>query len=81
LENMWLTARSLGIGFHVFSVLGDAPVEKEAKKILNIPGRLKIAFALRLGYPVPRPAKYLRVRRDVRDFTHINRFGSKCKEK
>ncbi len=77
MENMWLVANSLGIGFHIMSVLGADPVEKEVKRILNIPKHLKIAFACRLGYPVSKPAKYLRVRRDMKDFTHHNRFGHK----
>jgi len=38
---------------------------------------LKIAFACRLGYPVPARGRYIRVRRDVEDFTHYNRFGNK----
>ena len=77
MENMWLMANSLGIGFHIMSVLGAAPGEKEVKRILNIPKHLKIAFACRLGYPISKPAKYLRVRRDVEDFTHHNQFGNK----
>jgi len=78
MENMWLMASSLGIGCHVMSVLSADPVEKEVKKTLNIPKHLKIAFAFRLGYPISAPAKYLRVRREVEDFTHHNRFGSKA---
>jgi len=77
MENMWLMANSLGISFHVVSAVGAAPVEKEVKSILNIPDRLKIPFAFRLGYPVSTPAKSLRVRRDVEDFTHHNRFGDR----
>lgn len=77
MENMWLMANSLGISFHVVSAIAADPVEKKVKSILNIPDRLKIPFAFRLGYPVTTPAKYLRVRRNVEDFTHHNRFGNK----
>jgi nitroreductase len=77
MENMWLMAHSLGIGFHVVSALSAEPVEKEVKSLLNIPENLKIAFASRLGYPLSTPPKYLRVRRDMEDFTHYNRFGNK----
>jgi nitroreductase len=77
MENMWLMAESLGIGFHVLSALSADTVEKEVKHILGIPEHLKIAFACRLGYPISTPSKYLRVRRDVEDFTHHNRFGNK----
>jgi len=39
------------------SVLSSRPVEKEIKKFLGIPKHLKIAFALRLGYPAAAPTK------------------------
>ena len=74
MENMWLTAESLGIGLHIISSLSSEP---EVKRILSIPDDLIIAFSCRLGYPVSRPEKYVRVRRDVKDFTHYNRFGDK----
>jgi nitroreductase len=80
MENMWLMANSLGISFHVVSAIGTDPVEKEVKKILHIPDHLKIPFAFRLGYPVSLPAKYPRVRRDIEDFTHHNRFGNRDKD-
>lgn len=77
MENMWLMAHSRGLGFHVLSSLSADPAEKEVKSLLNIPENLKIAFASRLGYPISTPTKYLRVRRDIDDFTHYNRFGNK----
>ena len=80
MENMWLMANSLGISFHVVSAIGTDPVEKEIKRILNIPDHLKIPFAFRLGYPLSPPGKYLRVRRDIEDFTHHNQFGNRYKE-
>ncbi len=76
MENMWLMANALGIGFHVVSSLSADQVEKEVKSILDIPDHLMIAFSVRLGYPVS-AAKYLRVRREVPDFTHHNRFGNR----
>ena len=76
MENMWLMANSLGIAFHILSEFGEDPVEKEAKRILSIPAHMKIAYACRLGYPISEPGKGLRMRRDVKDFTHHNRFGS-----
>jgi nitroreductase len=83
MENMWLMASSLGIGFHILSFLGSDPVEKEVKRILNIPKHFRIAYAVRMGYPPSppatssKPAKPLRVRRDIPTFTHHNRFGNK----
>ena len=72
MENMWLAAESMGIGLQIVSSLSSGV---EVKRILGIPDDLIIAFSCRLGYPASRPAEYLRVRRDVKDFTHHNRFG------
>jgi nitroreductase len=77
MENMWLMAESLGIGFQIMSAFSGERVEDEVKRILEIPDRLKIAFSCRLGYPVGQPPKILRVRRKVEDFVSYNRFGAK----
>jgi nitroreductase len=77
MENMWLMAQSLGIGFHILSVFSNDEVEQDVKGILNIPEYMKIAFAVRLGYPTSIPSKYLRVRRDVDAFVHHNQFGNR----
>lgn len=77
MENMWLVAQGLGISLSIMSVFSADLVEDELKRLLNIPEFMRIAFAIRLGYPVSRPSRYLRVRRDVEDFTHYNRFGKK----
>jgi nitroreductase len=76
MENMWLMAQSLGIGLQILSVFAAYPVAKEVKKILDIPEYMNIAFIIRLGYPVSGPAKfkYIRVRRDVEDFTRHNGY-------
>lgn len=76
MENMWLVAQSLGVGFHVQSVFGSEAVEREVRRALDFPAHLKIGFAVRLGY-AKTPAPYLRVRRDVEDFVHRNRFDQK----
>lgn len=75
MENMWLTAEALGIGCHIVSAISSHPAESEIKKLLNIPQNLMIAFSIRLGYPAA-PVRYLRVRRDIKDFTHHNRFDN-----
>lgn len=77
MENMWLMAEELGIGFQIMSVFGGSSVEQDVKKILEIPEYLRIAYAVRLGYPVSKPSKFLRVRRDIDGFAHHNRFGKK----
>jgi nitroreductase len=73
LENMWLMAEALGIGFQVQSVLASERVERQVEEMLGIPDHLRIGFAARLGYPLT-SSHYLRVRRDLKDFTHRNRF-------
>ena len=37
MENMWLMAQELGIGFQIMSVFGGNSVEQDVKKILEIP--------------------------------------------
>lgn len=76
LENMWLMATSLGIGFHVVSALGEAQVSGEIKGLLRIPAHWAIAISFRLGYPLA-TGEYLRVRRDTDQFTHYNGFKGK----
>ena len=76
-ENLWLAANSLGIDFHIVSSLADGPVEKEVKRTLAVPKHLRVVFGIRLGYAAAAPARHLRVRRDIVDFSHHNRFGSK----
>jgi len=77
MENMWLVAEELGIGFQIMSVFGGDEVESEVKKILEIPEYLKIAYAIRLGYPISKSSQSLRVGRDVAGFAHQNRFGNR----
>jgi nitroreductase len=72
MENIWLETESLGIGLHIVSSLSSHP---EVRTILGVPDDLVIAFACRLGYPAAEPRPYVRVRRDVADFAHRNRFG------
>jgi nitroreductase len=74
MENMWLVAASLGIGFQVQSALAGERVAREVQRILEMPEHMRIGFAARLGYPT-RVTPYVRVRREVEDFTHQNRFG------
>lgn len=78
MENMWLMAEELGISFQIMSVFGGDSVEQDVKKILEIPEYLRIAYAVRLGYPGSKPSKFLRVRRDIEGFAHYNRFGNKA---
>jgi nitroreductase len=77
MQNMWLMAQSLRFSVHVLSVFSANAVEKEVKQILSIPEYMKVAFAFRIGYPISKAAKHLRVRRDVEMFTYHNRFGNK----
>jgi nitroreductase len=73
MENMWLTANSLGIGVHIVSSLSGKTVATEIAKMLKVPDKFVIAFSMRLGYPVM-PVHYFRARRDREDFAHHNGF-------
>ena len=53
---------------------------QELKKILDIPEYLKIAYAIRLGYPISKSSQSPRVRRDIAGFAHHNRFGNRVLE-
>jgi nitroreductase len=77
MENMWLMSESLGIGFHVLTVFGNGQVEKQVRSVLHIPPHMKIAFACALGYPREPSENTPRVRREIEDFVHHNRFGVK----
>ncbi len=76
MENMWLMAQSLGVSLQILSSFATAPVETEIKRLLDVPKYMKIAYTCRLGYPAA-TTKYLRIRRDIEDFAHHNRFGNK----
>ena len=76
MENLWLEANSLGIDFQIISALSNGPIEKKVKRILAVPEHLKIAFSARLGYATAPPSRYVRVRREIEDFSHHNRFGN-----
>ncbi len=77
MQNLWLSAHSLGLSLHILSTFGNAAVEKEVKKMLRMPTHLKIAYACRLGHPRAKPKELLRVRRDIRDFAHHNMYEMK----
>ncbi len=74
MENIWLTAGSLGIGVHIISALSDEKAEDGVREILNIPQNLKVAFSVRLGYPVEDGKTAPSVRRDRKGFVHYNGF-------
>jgi len=76
MENMWLAAHSFGIGAQILSVFSSPAVEKELRRLLDFPEHLRIAYAWRLGHPAA-TREYIRVRRDVRSFTHLNGYGTK----
>lgn len=77
MENMWLMAQSLNIGFQILSMFGS-PVQKEVKRILEIPDHMAVLFAIRLGYPFTR-LETLRVRREIDTFAHHNDYATMYK--
>ena len=74
MQNIWLAAEALSLGVHIMSAFSGEYAENEIKKILGVPAPLKIAFAVRLGYPAGGSKAYLRVRRDVEDFARFNKY-------
>jgi hypothetical protein len=58
-------------------VFSGNSVEQEIEKILEIPEYMMIAYAVRLGYLISEPTKFQRVRREVIELAHHNRFGNK----
>ncbi len=76
MENMWLMAQALGLGFQILSTFAGDHVAGPVKAVLRIPEALKIAFAIRLGYLQGAGFRALRVRRAVEDFAHCNCFGT-----
>ncbi len=81
MENVWLTAESLGLGMQIISayssnMVGDS-VEDEARKILGFPANLRIGFTCRIGYSLSKVSRYPRVRREVEEFCHHNAWGHK----
>lgn len=77
MENIWLTAHALGISVHIMSALSGERVQKEIKKIFNIPEYMRLGFACKVGYPISETTEYLRVRRDMESFIHHNKYGVK----
>jgi nitroreductase len=77
MENMWLTAESLGLGMHILTVFSDSEVEAEVRRVLKIGSQMKIAFACSLGYLADTAFEGVHVRRDLEDFVHHNAFGKK----
>jgi len=74
MENMWLTAQSLRLGLQILSVFSGESVERETRRILNVPTYLKIAYACRLGHPAE-IHDTIRVRRAPDAFVHRNEYG------
>jgi nitroreductase len=82
MQNIWLAAEDLGLGMQILSAFAAEPVERELRRILALPPVLKIAFACRVGHAAAAAApgtpgpRYLRVRREIGDFAHRNRYGA-----
>jgi len=73
MENMWLMAEELGVGFQIMSVFAG-PIQADVKKVLKVPAHMAISFAVRMGYPVTQ-SRYLRVRREIGSFAYANVYG------
>ena len=76
IENMWLMATSLGIGFHIISSLAGEPLVGQVKQLLAIPEGRQVALAIRLGYELE-DAQTPRVRRELTDFVSRDNWAPK----
>jgi len=76
MQNIWLMAANLGIAMQILSAFNAREAEDHLRGFLAIPEHMQIAFTCRLGYALPGSHHYLRVRRDVPEFVHRNRFGN-----
>jgi len=77
MQNLWLVAEALGVSMQILSALSGPQADEGLRRILDLPAHLKVAFACRLGYPVAAPETHPRVRREVADFAHHNRYGNR----
>jgi nitroreductase len=73
MQNMWLTADTIGLAMQIMSVFSNEDVQSQLRPLLGIPPHLDIAFACRLGHPLDAGPPRLRVRRPVTRFAHRNR--------
>lgn len=77
MQNMWLAVEALGIGMQSLSAFSGEEADDDLRRILKLPGHMKIAFACWIDYPAAQPAGCLRVRRDLRGFVHRHRYGER----
>ncbi len=76
MENMWLEATSLGISARLLVAFGDPLIEGEVKRVLGVPKEMRIAYGLRLGYPLKESDSSPRIRRELDTFVHHNHYGN-----
>ena len=76
MENMWLEATSLSISARLLVAFGEPLIEGEAKRVLGIPKEMRIAYGLRLGYPLGEKDNGPQVRRSLNTFAHHNHYGN-----
>jgi nitroreductase len=77
MENMWLMCEFLGIGFQALSAFSNEQVEKQLKQAFELPEWAQIGFACRIGYASKSAKGSMRVRRDLEQICHRNRFGDR----
>ena len=77
MQNVWLMAESLGISTQVLSAVSEIEIANRVRRLLDVPGHMNVAFAVRLGYRVTASERHLRVRRGIEDFTHRNRYAQR----
>jgi hypothetical protein len=59
------------------STFSNEQVEKQLKLVFELPEWAQIGFACRLGYSAEPVGDPIRVRRDIEQICHHNRFGNR----
>lgn len=77
MENMWLMCEFLAIDLQVLSTFSNEQVEKQLKHMFALPEWAQIGFACRIGYASEPANALVRVRRDLEQICHHNRFGDR----
>lgn len=72
-QNLLLAAHSIGLGTCWMGVM-DSGFEEPIKKLLGIPGSLRVLCTVSLGRPAERP---ISSRKSLQSIVHWERYGSK----
>jgi nitroreductase len=75
IENLWLAAEAIGLGFNMLTILCDGPTQHRLKPILHLPAAMEIAFVCAVGYPKQVESRKT-ARRTLEEFVHRGVYPS-----